>query len=58
MEYRQLQQNPLTGSGKGHEKESALNAKVARMSKDMLTFDEQVRDVKTIDQEGKSPAGW
>lgn len=39
------------------DEEPALNAKVVRMSKDMLTFDEEVRDVKIIDKEGKPLTG-
>jgi beta-xylosidase len=42
-----------TDLGKGHEKEPALNAKVARLSGDMLTFDEPVKDVQIIDKDGK-----
>lgn len=40
-----------TDSGK--ENEPALSAKVARMSKDMLSFDEPVKDVIILDKEGK-----
>lgn len=42
-----------TDLGKGHENEPALTAKVARLSGNMLTFDEPVRDVKIIDKNGK-----
>jgi hypothetical protein len=42
-----------TDLGKGHENEPALTAKVARMSDDMLTFDEAVRNVEIIDKDGK-----
>ena len=37
----------------GKDPEPALNAKVVRMSKNMLTFDEPVKDVKIIDKDGK-----
>ncbi|GAB4043771.1 glycoside hydrolase family 43 protein [Spirosoma jeollabukense] len=37
----------------GNDKEPALSAKVARLSKDMLHFDEVAKDVKIIDKEGK-----
>lgn len=43
----------MTDRGKGHENEPALNAKVARMSGDMLTFDEPLRDVQILDENGK-----
>jgi hypothetical protein len=42
-----------TDLGKGHEKEPALTAKVAKMSKDMLTFDGPVKDVQINDEHGK-----
>lgn len=37
----------------GKDKEPALSAKVARLSNDMLHFDEVAKDVKIIDKEGK-----
>ncbi len=40
-----------TDSGK--DKEPALSAKVARLSNDMLRFDEAAKDVKIVDPEGK-----
>ncbi|SDK67508.1 Glycosyl hydrolases family 43 [Pedobacter sp. ok626] len=40
-----------TDSGK--ENEPALNAKVAKMSSDMLSFDGPVKDVELLDKEGK-----
>jgi hypothetical protein len=43
----------MTDLGKGHEAEPALSAKVARLSKDMLTFDEPVKDIQILDKEGK-----
>ncbi|WP_234734056.1 glycoside hydrolase family 43 protein [Tellurirhabdus bombi] len=39
------------------DKEPALSAKVVRMSKDMLRFDEPVKDVKILDKEGKPLLG-
>jgi hypothetical protein len=43
----------MTDLGKGHENEPALNAKIALMSEDMLSFAEPVRDVQIIDEKGK-----
>ena len=37
----------------GKDNEPALSAKVVRMSKNMLKFDEPVKDVKIIDKDGK-----
>ncbi|GAB3882248.1 glycoside hydrolase family 43 protein [Spirosoma agri] len=37
--------------------EPALSAKVVRMSKDMLTFDEPVKDVTIVDKDGKPLLG-
>jgi hypothetical protein len=37
----------------GNDKEPALSAKVARLSKDMLHFDEAAKDVKIVDKDGK-----
>ena len=42
-----------TDLGKGHENEPALNAKVARMKDNMLTFDEAPKDVVILDENGK-----
>ena len=42
-----------TDLGKGKDNEPALNAKVVRMSQDMLTFDEPVKEVVILDQNGK-----
>ena len=42
-----------TDLGSAHDQEPALSAKVVRMSADMLTFDEPVKDVKIIDEKGK-----
>ncbi|TLU96904.1 glycoside hydrolase family 43 protein [Dyadobacter sediminis] len=42
-----------TDLGKGHENEPALNAQVVRMSKDMLSFDEPLRDAQILDENGK-----
>ncbi|MCE7064979.1 glycoside hydrolase family 43 protein [Dyadobacter sp. CY326] len=42
-----------TDLGKGHENEPALSAKVARLSNNMLAFDEPVKDVQITDKEGK-----
>jgi hypothetical protein len=42
-----------TDLGKGHENEPALNAKVALMSDDMLSFAEPLRDVQILDENGK-----
>jgi hypothetical protein len=43
----------MTDLGKGHENEPALNAKIALMSEDMLSFAEPVRDVQIIDEKGQ-----
>ena len=42
-----------TDLGKGHENEPALNAKVALMSDDMLSFAEPLRDVQILDEKGQ-----
>lgn len=42
-----------TDLGKDKDNEPALSAKVVRMSKDMLTFDEPAKDVVIVDKEGK-----
>ena len=41
-----------TDLGKGHENEPALTAKIAKMSKDMLTFAEPLKDVQILDENG------
>lgn len=46
-----------TDLGKGHEREPALSAKVAKMSGDMRTFAEAPRDVQILDEQGKSLLG-
>src|SRR4051812_42247234 len=38
----------------GKDEEPALSAKVVKMSKDMLHFDEPVRDAKIVDKDGKA----
>ena len=43
----------MTDLGKGYENDPALNAKVAKMKGDMLTFDEPLRDVQILDEYGK-----
>lgn len=43
----------MTDLGKGHESEPALNAKVAVMKDDMLSFSEPLRDVQILDENGK-----
>jgi beta-xylosidase len=42
-----------TDLGKGHEKEPALTAKVARMKDNMLVFDESPKNVVILDEKGK-----
>jgi beta-xylosidase len=42
-----------TDLGKDHDQEPALSAKVARMSRNMLTFAEAPRDVQILDENGK-----
>lgn len=42
-----------TDLGQDKDNEPALNAKVVRMSKDMLTFDEPVKEVVILDKNGK-----
>ena len=42
-----------TDLGKEKDNEPALSAKVVRMSKDMLKFDEPLKDVKIVDKKGK-----
>ncbi|WP_229212691.1 glycoside hydrolase family 43 protein [Dyadobacter soli] len=46
-----------TDLGKGHEREPALSAKVAKMSGDMLSFAEAPRDVQILDEHGKPLLG-
>ncbi|SEI55648.1 Glycosyl hydrolases family 43 [Dyadobacter sp. SG02] len=46
-----------TDLGKGHDKEPALSAKVAKMSDDMRTFAEAPRDVQILDEHGKPLLG-
>jgi hypothetical protein len=43
----------MTDLGKGHENEPALSAKVAVMKDDMLSFDEPLRDVQILDENGQ-----
>jgi len=43
----------MTDLGKGHESEPALNARVALLKDDMLSFAEPLRDVQILDEDGK-----